>query len=175
MYVLKSGFKMPELMVISAIWVGRRVGRLSWTYSRLSGQEAISESMTWTELTEDALGKKISKHKGLQDAYEQGTNEKPNASHWCNESTVKRQERSYRSSRRGPQSHLWMRGLTLRGWGPTEGLNPTCLLLMWPWTKLEAQRWVPLLQDCFLHKLNLLMPILKTYVDNLVPSSVQHL
>ena len=48
------------------------------------------------ERTKDALGEKISKHKGLRDTYEQGTNEKPKACHWRNESTVMRQESSYK-------------------------------------------------------------------------------
>lgn len=68
-----------------------------------TGQEATSENTTWAELkqsavdrTEDALGKKISKHKGLRDTQEQGDNGKPKACHWQNESTVMRQESSYR-------------------------------------------------------------------------------
>lgn len=176
MYVLKSDIKTPELMVISAIWAGRRVGRLSWDWvpdwprSYLWEYDVGRIEVVSRDRTEDALGKKISKHKRFTRHLEQGDNGKPKACHWQNESTVMRQESSYRWSRGGPQSHLWMRGLTLRGMGTHRGVEPNAGYQMWPWTKLEAQRWVLLLQECSFYKLDILMPILQAYVDNLIPS-----
>lgn len=79
-------------------------------------------SQPWVGPSVDILGKETSKHGGPQDTYERDTNEKPNAGHWHNENTVRKEGGKVGEAHRAIRER-WE--LTLREWEPTGGLKPT--------------------------------------------------